>query len=68
VYEKGIEVDKATIDLNSDLPIPTLLSRSYHSLAMPDFIGDLLRTSAKWLAHLLIFYLKIILLSLMSLV
>jgi len=46
---------------------PLIWSKSDLSFAMLNFIGDLLKTLAKWLAHLLTSFLKILLLSLMNL-
>jgi hypothetical protein len=47
ISRRGIEVDKAKVDLISNLPPPRTVKRFALFWAMQDFIGDSSRTSAK---------------------
>jgi len=68
VSEKGIEVDKAKVNLIYNMPVPSSMKQLYYSLVMMVSTGDLLRILVKWLVHLLISFLKMLLLCLTSLV
>ena len=68
VSEKGIEVDKVNVDMifNSLVPISMKQVRSF--LGHAGFYRIFMRIVAKWVNPLLISLLKMLLLSLMSLV
>ena len=60
VSKNGIEVDKANVDLISNLPTPSSTKRVRSFLGHTCFIRDLLSTLVKWLTDLLITLLKML--------
>ena len=60
VSKKGIDVDKAKVDLIANLPVPSSVKQVRSFLGHAGFIGDLLRILVKWPAHLLTSLLKML--------
>ena len=55
ISEKGIEVDKAKVDLISKLPPPTNVKTVTQFWGMQDFIGGSYKTSQKLPSHFISF-------------
>ena len=66
VSKKRIEVDKAKVDLISNLPMPSSVKQVRSFLGHLVSIGYLLRILVKWLTRLLTSLLKMLILCLMS--